>query len=170
MRPFTPSPDRPWIPTSVDVADTRSRTDGPGRVTVRKGRPLNDADRTLIREARIALRRGYDPHRHTVAAAVRTRSGSTYVGLNLEGVHTPCAEPIAIGRALTDGDRAVESMVAVCRRKRAYPVLSPCGACRQLLFDYAPTARVIVRFPDGRTASLTAEEALPGAFEFFADP
>lgn len=86
------------------------------------------------------------------------------MGLNLEGIHTPCAEPVAIGAALTAGDREIVSMVAVCRRGREYPVLSPCGNCRQMLYDYAPRATTLVRFADGRVARLTAAESLPGAF------
>jgi len=131
------------------------------------GRSLNRSDRELIRAAQDALRRGYDAQHHGVAAAVRTRSGAVFLGLNLDGIHTPCAEPVAIGAAVTAGDRDIESMVAVCRRGREFPVLSPCGTCRQLLFDYAPKATVIVRFPNGRLARLTATESLPGAFATF---
>lgn len=131
------------------------------------GHALRAEDRALLYAAKEALRRGFDKKRHTVAAAVRTRSGKTYLGLNLEGIHTPCAEPVAIGAAVTAGDRDIESMVAVCRRGTRYPVLSPCGTCRQLLFDYAPKATVIVPFSNGRLARLTAAESLPGAFRTF---
>ncbi|HYA70827.1 MAG TPA: cytidine deaminase [Thermoplasmata archaeon] len=133
----------------------------------RLGRALNDSDRELIRVAQDALRRGYDRQHHGVAAAVRTRSGAVFVGLNLDGIHTPCAEPVALGAAITAGDREIESMVAVCRRGNRYPVLSPCGTCRQMLFDYAPKASVIVRFEGGRVARLQVAESLPGAFSTF---
>jgi cytidine deaminase len=133
------------------------------------GRSLTDLDRDLIRAAQEALRRGFDRERHGVAAAVRTRTGAVYLGVNLGGIHTPCAEPVALGAAMTAGDRDIASMVAVCRRGSAYPVLSPCGNCRQMLFDYAPRATVIVRFPRGRLARLTASESLPGAFSTFGE-
>jgi cytidine deaminase len=133
------------------------------------GRALRDKDRALIRAAQETLRRGYDAKHHGVAAAVRTRSGTIFLGLNLDGIHTPCAEPVAIGAAITAGDREIESMVAVCRRGRGYPVLSPCGTCRQLLFDYSPKASVIVRFRNGRVARLSADESLPAAFSTFGD-
>jgi len=132
-----------------------------------RGRPLTTLDRALIRAAQSVLRRGFDAERHGVAAAVRTRSGHVFVGLNVDGIHTPCAEPVALGAAATAGDREIESMVAVCRRGREYPVLSPCGTCRQMLFDYAPKATVIVRLSNGRVARLTASESLPGAFSTF---
>lgn len=129
--------------------------------------PLRPEDRDLVRAAQQTLRRGFDKERHGVAAAIRTRSGKIYTGLNLDGIHTPCAEPVAIGAAMTAGDRDIESMVAVCRRGTRYPVLSPCGTCRQLLLDYAPRATVIVRFSNGRIGRLTAAESLPGAFRTF---
>lgn len=128
------------------------------------GRALTRSDRALVRAAQAALRRGFDARHHGVAAAVRTRSGAVYLGLNVDGIHSPCAEAVAIGAAATAGDRDVESMVAVCRRGDQYPVLSPCGNCRQLLYDYAPNATVIVRFSNGRVARLRVEESLPAPF------
>jgi cytidine deaminase len=134
-----------------------------------RGRPLGPKDRALVRAAERTLRRGYDRDRHTVAAAVRTRSGAVYVGLNLNGIHTPCAEPVALGAAVTHGDRDVELMVAVYKDGARYGVLSPCGTCRQLLLDYAPHGSVIVRFPSGRVARLSADESLPAAYRTFED-
>jgi cytidine deaminase len=131
------------------------------------GRPLNAKDRALVRAARGALRTGYRERRHGVAAAVRAASGTVYLGLNVDGIHGPCAEHVAIGMAMTAGDRTIESMVAVAKRGRAYPVLSPCGNCRQLLSDYAPHASVIVRYPNGRVARLSVEESLPASFRAF---
>ena len=126
-----------------------------------RGRPLNTKDRALIRAAEDALRRGFDAQHHDVAAAVRTRSGSIYLGFDIIGLHTPCAEPVAFGAAVTAGDREIESMVAVCRSGRRIVVLSPCGTCRQMLYEYAPHASAIVRFANGRLARLTASECLP---------
>jgi len=131
------------------------------------GRPLRAKDLKLIEAARDVLRRGSRDDRHSVAAAVRTRSGHIYLGRCVEGIHGPCAEPVAIGAAITAGDSLIESMVAVTGSGRTYPVLSPCGNCRQLLLDYAPKAEVLVRFPNGRVARLTAEESLPAAFRTF---
>lgn len=131
------------------------------------GRRLRTKDRELIEAARDALRRGFKDHRHSVAAAVRTRSGQIYLGLSVEGIHGPCAEPVAMGAAITAGDTQIESMVAVTGPGSTYPVLSPCGNCRQLLLDYAPKAEVLVRLPNGRVARLTAEESLPAPFRTF---
>jgi cytidine deaminase len=121
-------------------------------------------DTRLIEAARETLRRAYRPGRHTVGAAVRVDSGRIYTGVNVEACgYGPCAEPIAIGAAFTNGEREIASIVAVCRRKDQYPVLSPCGNCRQLVFDYSPDAVVI--FDDGgRVVKATARELLPGAY------
>ena len=111
-----------------------------------------------------ALRRRYDAERHTVGAAVRTRDGSVYVGVNLEGIHSPCAEPVAVGAALTAGNAEIEAMVAVCRLGRRYPILNPCGTCRQMLLDYAPRAYALVAGPGGRPRRLGAAALLPAPF------
>ncbi len=126
---------------------------------------INADDRKLIDAAREALKRAYLPGRHTVGAAVLCPSGRVYVGVNVEACgYGPCAEPIAIGAAFTAGEREIAKIVAVCRRGRKYPVLSPCGNCRQLVFDYSPGAAVILAL-DGRVVKARAKDLLPGAYE-----
>jgi cytidine deaminase len=104
-----------------------------------------------------------------VAAAIRTRQGSVFLGLNIEGIYTPCAEPVAFGAAVTAGDSDIEAMVAVCKRGRRYPILNPCGSCRQMLLDYAPNAYALVAGPRGRPRRLRATAALPLPYRGF-DP
>jgi len=128
---------------------------------VRIGRPLDAKDRALIRAAEEALRRGFAAERYDVAAAVRMRSGAIYLGFDIIGLRTPSAEPVAFGTAVTAGDREIESTVVVCRLGRRIVVVSPCGTCRQMLFEYAPKASAVVRFANERVARLTASECLP---------
>jgi cytidine deaminase len=98
------------------------------------------------------LRRHYRPFWHTVSAAIRSRDGRIWTGIHLGatvGRMSICAEPVAFGRALLDGDGTVESAVAVRHPKpdetdRAIAVVSPCGACRELFADHAPQAWIIV--------------------------
>ena len=125
---------------------------------------LNADDERLIQAARGALRRNYCRPRHTVGAAVLCSSGRIYLGVNVEACgYGPCAEPIAIGAAFTNGERDIVAIVAVCKQGDEYPVLSPCGNCRQLLVDYAPEAMVI--FDDaGEVVKTKARNLLPGAF------
>jgi cytidine deaminase len=133
------------------------------------GSPLLPADRRLIGRAQEALRHGYWAERCTVASAVRTGSGRVYTSVNLNGIHSPCAEPVALARAVQAGERKVRLMVAVHRSAAGPEVLSPCGNCRQLLWDYFPEASVILRYPNGALRRVTIEEALPGACETFEE-
>ena len=97
------------------------------------------------------------PHWHTVAAALRDDQGRIWTGLHLGttvGRLSICAEPIALGRALLEGallegGGKIVAAVAVRHPKPDEPeqsiaVVPPCGACRELLADYAPMAWVIV--------------------------
>ncbi len=87
-----------------------------------------------------------------VAAAIRSRDGRIWTGVHLGatvGRLSVCAEPIAFGRALLEGDGTIETIVAVRHPKpdefdRELAVVSPCGACRELVVDYSPEARVIL--------------------------
>ena len=124
-------------------------------------------DAELIAAAAEVLRRNYRRTRHTVGAAVRTASGAVFTGVNLEGIHTPCAEPVAVGAAISAGESALAAMVAVSRRGPRYSLLPPCGTCRQLLLDYGPTAYVLVPDDAGRPVRLTATAALPYPFRTF---
>ncbi len=126
---------------------------------------LNAEDRKLIEAARAALKGAYLRHYHTVGAAVLCPSGRIYVGVNVEACgYGPCAEPIAIGAAFTAGERGISKIVAVKKRGGKFPVLSPCGNCRQLVFDYSPEAEVIL-VVDGRVVKARAGDLLPGAYE-----
>jgi cytidine deaminase len=126
--------------------------------------PLAPEDQPLIEAAREVLQRNYHPARHSVGAAVLCASGRIYPGINVEACgYGPCAEPIAIGTALTNGERELLAIVAVCKEGDEYPVLSPCGNCRQLLIDYAPEAMVIFN-NDGQVVKTQARNLLPGAY------
>jgi cytidine deaminase len=120
--------------------------------------------RALIDAAAEALRKNYHAVRHSVGAAVLCASGRIYTGVNVESSgHGVCAEPVALGAALTDGERGFLAVVAVCKRDGGYAILSPCGNCRQMLLDYAPEADVI--YMDAHAPrSARARELLPGAY------
>jgi cytidine deaminase len=127
---------------------------------------LDAADRELIAAAREAVRRSFHPVRHTVGAAVRGASGRIHVGVNLESCgYGPCAEPVAVGAAVTAGEPGILAVVAVVADREGCPVLPPCGNCRQLLADYAPEAWVIVE-DGGRLCKVRAAELLPFPYHF----
>jgi len=117
--------------------------------------PLEAADEELIAAARAVMLRHYRPFWHTVAAALRGRDGRIWTGVHLGatvGRLQVCAEVIALGRAILEGDGSIAVAVAVRHPKaeeaeREIAVVSPCGACREMIFDYAPEAFVIVPGP-----------------------
>jgi len=107
------------------------------------------------------------PHsRFPVGAALLTRAGRVVSGANVESVSyglTCCAERVALFKALTEGARDIVGL-AVVARVAGGPV--PCGACRQLLAEYAPKAKVWVA--DSRALqqfrSFSVRALLPSAF------
>lgn len=117
--------------------------------------PLEAGDDELIAAARAVLAQHYRPFWHTVASALRGRDGRIWTGVHLGatvGRLQICAEAVALGRAVLQGDGTIETVVAVRHPKpeedeRDIAVVSPCGACRELIIDYAPDAMVIVPGP-----------------------
>ena len=101
-----------------------------------------------------------------VGAALLTKRGEIIGGANVESASyglTCCAERIALFKALTDGRRDFVA-VAVVARWDDGPM--PCGACRQLLAEYAPSAKVFVADCDdlGKIRTFTVRKLLPSAF------
>jgi cytidine deaminase len=114
-------------------------------------------DHALIAAARAALLRHYRPFWHTVAAALRGNDGRIWTGVHLGatvGRLSICAEAVALGRAVMEGDGTIATAVALRHPKpeeddREIAIVSPCGACREMITDYAPDAMVIVPGPAG---------------------
>jgi len=101
-----------------------------------------------------------------VGAALLTKSGEIIGGANVESASyglTCCAERIALFKALTDGKNNFTA-VAVVARCDGGPM--PCGACRQLLREYAPEAKVLIADSDDlkMIREFTVKELLPEAF------
>ena len=125
---------------------------------------LTDLDAELIAAAQDAIRANYDALHcnHTVGAAVRCKNGRVYVGVNVYSIHGACAEQIAIGTAITQGERDFETIVAV-RGKDGEEVITPCGNCRQMLGDYMPACEVILATDQG-LRKIPAADLLPFAY------
>ena len=104
--------------------------------------------------------------RFKVGAALLTRRGEVIGGANVESASyglTCCAERIALFKALTDGKKDFVA-VAVVARCDGGPM--PCGACRQLLREYAPDAKVFIVDTDDlkKIRNFTVKKLLPAAF------
>lgn len=101
-----------------------------------------------------------------VGAALLTKHGEIIGGANVESASyglTCCAERIALFKALTDGKKDFVAIAVVARWKNG-PM--PCGACRQLLAEYAPAAKVFIADSDDlkKIRTFTVRKLLPSAF------
>ena len=99
-----------------------------------------------------------------VAAIVQTREGKLYSGHNIESSSyglTICAERVAIFKALSEGERKFAEIHILAEGKEFCP---PCGACRQILMDFAPAIRIILYNQSGECKTYKIKELLPDAF------
>lgn len=127
----------------------------------------NISPRRLVRAALAARERAVAPYsRFAVGAALATEDGRVIGGANVESASyglTCCAERVALFKALTTGHRRFAALAVVAAAPGG-PM--PCGACRQLLAEYAPAARVFVA--DSRVPAAVREfrvaALLPEAF------
>ena len=125
---------------------------------------LSKRDYELIAEAQKAIRLKYDQkhYNHTVGAAVRCKNDKVYVGVNLYSLHGACAEQVAIGTAITNGERDFDVIVSV-RGKECEEIIPPCRNCRQILYDYMPDCDIIVSVC-GELKKIKAKELLPFSY------
>jgi cytidine deaminase len=122
---------------------------------------VTDGDRELLERADAAAARAYAPYSEFfVGAAVRTRDGRVFEGVNVENAAYPlgvCAEKTALGRAVSDGVQPGEVEALAVNA-------SPCGGCRQWFHEFG-VDRVIYRRANGDVAVMTPGELLPDTFE-----
>jgi cytidine deaminase len=124
----------------------------------------NEERQALIDLANEARKLAYAPYsKYPVGAALRTKTGRIYTGVNIENAaypHTMCAERVAIFKAVSEGEKEFE-MIAVVTNNGG----SPCGGCRQVLAEFGLDTIVLFADGDGNlTKELTVSELLPEAF------
>ena len=130
---------------------------------------MDERDQELITLARASIRSAFYDTRHKVGSAVRMRSGKVYSAVNLDthvGRVAVCAEAAALGKAVSEGEDEIESIVAVLQMSpedETPMVVSPCGMCREMISDYGPRSKVIVQTDSG-VESLPIAELLPLKF------
>ncbi|RKN86954.1 cytidine deaminase [Paenibacillus ginsengarvi] len=122
----------------------------------------------LIRHALIARERAYAPYsRFRVGSALLDKQGNVHYGCNVENAAygpTNCAERTALFRAIADG-QAPGSFVALAVAGDTEGPISPCGVCRQVMFELcAPGMPVYLTNLNGDVAETTVSSLLPGAF------
>lgn len=120
----------------------------------------------LLAAARKAFGNSYSPYsRFGVGAALRAEDGRVYAGANIENASfglTRCAEQSAVQAMASAGARAFSEVVVYTESEVPS---SPCGACRQILAEFSPTATVYLVNHLGKTVTTSVEELLPGAFD-----
>jgi cytidine deaminase len=93
---------------------------------------LNNKDKELIKKAKELLKNRKSKFSSTASVLISNK-GNIYQGINL-GVENPsavCAEPIAVGEMMTNGEKKIDTIIATQKTG----VVSPCGVCRQLLYS-----------------------------------
>ncbi len=119
----------------------------------------------LIKEAREARNRAIAPFSGlTVGAALISGSGRIYRGCNVENpslMLSFCAERVALLKALTEGEKTFRAMAIVSGDGR---YCFPCGACRQMLAEFAPDIEIYLA-SDAGVKKYSVQELLPQFFK-----
>ena len=126
--------------------------------------PIKEDYKQLIGLANEARRHAYAPYsNYTVGAALRTKNGRVYAGVNVENAAYPtgiCAERVAVFKAISEGERDFEVIAVVTDNGG-----SPCGACRQVLSEFGLDTVVLIADGDGKLSKeTTVRNLLPEAF------
>jgi cytidine deaminase len=120
----------------------------------------------LLRRARAVRQRAYAPYSHfRVGAVVQTADGQVFEGVNVENASyrmTSCAEQSAIVSMVSAGVRG--PIVAVAVVGDGEDPCTPCGACRQTIFEFGPDAMVYSSGDGGRPLVTRITELLPHGF------
>ncbi|HEY0703332.1 MAG TPA: cytidine deaminase [Candidatus Acidoferrales bacterium] len=120
----------------------------------------------LISAARQARENAHAPFSDfRVGAALRAGSGRIYTGCNIENATlglTCCAERVAIFKAMSEGERDFNAIAVVTDVERLTP---PCGACRQLIWEFCGDIPVMLANLNGKVEKETASGLLPRQFD-----
>ncbi len=119
----------------------------------------------LTARARDVMARAYAPYsRFRVGAALLTDGGDVFTGCNVENAAYPsgiCAERGAVAAAVAQGRRDFALLVLATEADAPAP---PCGMCRQVLVEFAPSLPVVSVTADGRAHAWSMAELLPRPF------
>lgn len=124
-------------------------------------------DREFLNLAKAASEKAYAPYsRFPVGAALECENGKIYTGCNIENAalgNTICAERVAIGKAISEGERTFKR-IAIYGEGKDYCM--PCGSCRQVLSEFSTDMEVLCARATGGYVSYKLSALLPHAFRF----
>jgi cytidine deaminase len=120
----------------------------------------------LVAAAKAAREHAFAPYsKFKVGAALVADDGSIVTGCNVESASyglTICAERVAIVKGISEGKKRFTCVAVVADTDTPTP---PCGACRQLLWEFAPDADVVMENLHGKRVSFHMRELLPHGFD-----
>jgi len=99
-----------------------------------------------------------------VGAAILTRNGKIFTGCNVESASyglTVCAERVAIWKAISEGNHDFVALAIVADTDALTP---PCGACRQIIWEFCGNIDILLANLDDKQETLKIEELLPKPF------
>ena len=121
---------------------------------------------TLVAAARAARENAHAPYSNfRVGAALRALSGRVYTGCNVENATyglTICAERVAIFKAVSEGERGFDAIAVVAQTDKLTP---PCGACRQIIWEFCGDVEIILANLKGGVEVHRASGLLPDPFD-----
>ena len=127
---------------------------------------IEESLQELLEAAKAARLRSIAPFSNfLVGAAIRTGEGKIYIGCNVESASyglTVCAERVAIWKALSEGERHFTELAVVADTDTLTP---PCGTCRQIIWEFAKNATIVLGNLRGETQIVSIRELLPRAFD-----
>ncbi len=130
---------------------------------------LDHRDVELIESAKKTIQARYKEGWHHVGAAVRMKSGKIYAAVNLEayiGRVAVCAEAIALGKAISEGEDEFDTIVAVQSDGQGDArLVSPCGICRELISDYGRQMQVLLPDEAEPARKIGIMELLPQKYQ-----
>ena len=130
------------------------------------GEPMvTNEDRELLSAALVAQKEAHCPFsRYPVGSAVRTEDGTIVTGCNVESASfslTCCAERVAVFKAVSEGHKRIVACSIVTVEGKPAP---PCGARRQVLFEFGGDIRIVLGNPEGEVRIVSLAALLPEGF------
>jgi cytidine deaminase len=126
---------------------------------------MTDPDLLLLESAKQVRDKAIAPYsRFRVGAALLCSGGKIFTGCNIESSSyglTICAERVALFKALSEGERQFTRIVVVADTE---PLTTPCGACRQVLWDFCGDIEVVMANLDGQSKLVKLNTLFPEPF------